>query len=49
MAWRSSSAASPTPSEPFVTHELIADPAAYERLSEGRDAGDFFPAYRAPA
>ena len=28
--------------------ELICDPAAYERLSAGRDAGGFFPAYRAP-
>ena len=36
-------------SEPFVTHELIGDRSAYERLAEGRDAGDFFPAYRAPA
>ncbi|CAN5645325.1 hypothetical protein BH10ACT11_BH10ACT11_21950 [soil metagenome] len=36
-------------SEPFVTHELVADHAAYERLSEGREAGDFFPAYRAPS
>ena len=29
--------------------ELVCDPAAYERLSAGRDAGDFFPAYRAPS
>jgi hypothetical protein len=34
---------------PFVTHEIVCDPAAYERLGAGRDAGDFFPAYRAPA
>ncbi len=27
--------------------ELVCDPAAYERLSGGRDAGDYFPAYRA--
>jgi hypothetical protein len=32
---------------PFHTHELVCDPAAYERLSAGRDAGGFFPAYRA--
>jgi hypothetical protein len=32
---------------PFRTHELICDPPTYERLSEGRDAGGFFPAYRA--
>jgi len=28
--------------------ELVCDPAAYERLSAGRDAAGFFPAYRAP-
>jgi Acetyltransferase (GNAT) domain len=33
---------------PFWTHELVCDPEAYERLAAGRDAGDFFPAYRAP-
>ncbi len=34
-------------SEPFVTHELIGDRDAYERLSAGHgDVGDFFPAYR---
>jgi Acetyltransferase (GNAT) domain len=27
--------------------ELVADPATYARLSAGRDAGGFFPAYRA--
>jgi hypothetical protein len=32
---------------PFHTHELVCDPDAYERLSAGRDAGGFFPAYRA--
>ncbi|MEO8091846.1 MAG: GNAT family N-acetyltransferase [bacterium] len=32
---------------PFVTHEVVCDPAAYEHLSHGRDAGGFFPAYRA--
>ena len=34
--------------EPFHTSELVCDPDAYERLSSGRDAGEFFPAYRAP-
>ncbi len=34
--------------EPFVTHEVVCDAAAYERLAAGRDAGGFFPAYRAP-
>jgi Acetyltransferase (GNAT) domain len=29
------------------TSEIVCDPAAYERLSAGRE-GDFFPAYRAP-
>ena len=33
---------------PFVTHELVCDPEAYERLAGARDAGGFFPAYRAP-
>jgi Acetyltransferase (GNAT) domain len=33
---------------PFHTHELVCDPEAYARLTAGRDAGDFFPAYRAP-
>jgi hypothetical protein len=28
--------------------EIVADPSAFARLSAGRDAGDFFPAYRAP-
>jgi Acetyltransferase (GNAT) domain len=31
----------------FRAHELICDAAEYERLAAGRDAGDFFPAYRA--
>jgi hypothetical protein len=31
------------------TSELVCDPAAYARLAAGRDAGEFFPAYRAPA
>jgi len=33
--------------EPFHTSEIVADQAAYERLSEGREAGGYFPAYRA--
>jgi hypothetical protein len=33
---------------PFTTHEVVCDPAAYERLTGTRDAGGFFPAYRAP-
>ena len=32
---------------PFRTHEVVCDPAGYERLAAGRDAGRFFPAYRA--
>lgn len=31
------------------TSELICDPARYAELSAGREAGGFFPAYRAPA
>jgi hypothetical protein len=31
----------------FFTHELVCDPEAYARLSEGRDPSGFFPAYRA--
>jgi Acetyltransferase (GNAT) domain len=34
--------------EPFWTSEIVADADAYERLARGRDAGAFFPAYRAP-
>jgi hypothetical protein len=34
--------------EQWFTSEVVCDPAAYERLSAGRDPGDFFPAYRAP-
>jgi hypothetical protein len=30
------------------TSEIVADAEAYERLSIGRDAAGFFPAYRAP-
>ena len=32
----------------FHTHEVVCDADAYEALSAGRDAGGFFPAYRAP-
>jgi hypothetical protein len=31
------------------TSELICDPARYAGLTGRRDAGGFFPAYRAPA
>lgn len=31
----------------WSTSEVVCDTAAYERLSAGRAAGDFFPAYRA--
>jgi hypothetical protein len=33
---------------PWHSSELVCDPAAYERLSAGRDDAGFFPAYRAP-
>ena len=33
--------------QPWLTSELICDPDAYARLSGGREAGGFFPAYRA--
>jgi hypothetical protein len=33
--------------QPWYTSEIVCDPDAYERLSAGRDAGGFFPAYRA--
>lgn len=32
---------------PWITHEVVCDPPAYERLAAGREGGDFFPAYRA--
>lgn len=35
--------------EQWRTSEVVCDREAYERLSAGRDAGGFFPAYRAPA
>ena len=31
---------------PFRTHEVVCDEAQYERLSEGRRPGAFFPSYR---
>ena len=31
----------------FRVHEVVCDPVAYERLSAGREADGFFPAYRA--
>jgi hypothetical protein len=34
--------------EQWLTSEVICDPAAYAQLSRGREAGGFFPAYRAP-
>jgi hypothetical protein len=34
--------------EAWCTSEIVCDPAAYRRLSAGRQTGDFFPAYRAP-
>jgi hypothetical protein len=34
--------------EQWLTSEVVCDHAAYERLSADRDAGGFFPAYRAP-
>jgi len=35
--------------QPWFTSEVVCDPEAYERLSAGRSATGFFPAYRAPA
>lgn len=35
--------------ESLHTSEIVCDPGAYERLTAGRDAAGFFPAYRAPA
>jgi len=34
--------------ETWHTSEIVCDPLAYERLSAGREAEGFFPAYRAP-
>ena len=33
---------------PFRTHEIVCDPAAYARLSEGHADDGFFPVYRTP-
>jgi GNAT acetyltransferase-like protein len=33
--------------QPWLTSELVCDAEAYARLSRGREAGAFFPAYRA--
>lgn len=33
--------------ETWLTSELVCDPEKYAQLSDGRDAGGFFPAYRA--
>ncbi len=33
----------------FNTHEIVCDPAAYQRLAQGRDDPGFFPVYRAAA
>lgn len=33
--------------QPWLTSEIVCDPDAYARLSAGREAGGFFPAYRA--
>ncbi len=32
----------------WYTQEIICDPDAYRELSEGKEPGDYFPAYRAP-
>ena len=32
----------------WCTSEILCDSAAYQRLAAGREAGGFFPAYRAP-
>lgn len=34
---------------PFHTHEIVCDPEAYRRLSEGLADSGFFPLYRTPA
>ena len=34
--------------ERLFTSEVVCDREAYEELSAGKDAGEFFPAYRAP-
>ena len=35
--------------ETWRTSEIVCDPAAYERLTAGREPTGFFPAYRAPS
>ncbi len=35
--------------EQWFTQGIVCDPEAYRSLSEGVEAGDFFPAYRAPS
>jgi hypothetical protein len=34
---------------PFHTHGIVCDEEAYAALAAGKDAGEFFPRYRAPA
>jgi hypothetical protein len=34
--------------QPWLSSEIVCDADAYRRLSAGKDAGGFFPAYRAP-
>jgi hypothetical protein len=33
---------------PFHTHEIVCEPDAYSRLSDGREDSGFFPVYRQP-
>lgn len=33
----------------WCSSEIVCDPAAYARLSDGNEGGDYFPAYRAPS
>ena len=33
---------------PFYTHEIVCEPDAYSRLSDGREDSGFFPVYRQP-
>lgn len=35
--------------EQWFTQGIVCDPVAYDSLSKGVEAGDFFPAYRAPS
>jgi hypothetical protein len=34
--------------QPWLSSEIVCDAAAYARLSQDRESGGFFPAYRAP-